>query len=253
MDFVTWIKRTSTGLRAAIGLAQHEAAPLTALVILAGGTVAFIDIAEDVAEGEGRAFDEGVLKWLHPNAAAPSDAIGPPWLDRAMADLTSLGSLAVLSVMVIIAVGYLLFEKKRMQAALLALALLGGLGISEGMKHIFERTRPPDIYHMAGTLNASFPSGHALLATVAYLTLGAMLAQGMKRRRLKAWVIGWAVGLAMIVGVSRIYLGVHWTTDVLAGWALGGAWSMACWLGGRWLVRRLAPKEARKGDGDSPA
>jgi undecaprenyl-diphosphatase len=231
------------GFGGALKLARSEAAPLSALVILAGGAALFIDLAEDMGEAEHQSLDESVLHWLHPgpNLAEP---IGPAWLDHAMTDLTSLGSVAVLAVVAISVLGYLLFEKRWVQSALLVVSLAGGLVLSETMKMVFERSRPPEAYHAMGTLNASFPSGHALLATVAYLTLGAMLAQAMKKRRLKAYVIGWAVVLAMTVGVSRIYLGVHWTSDVLAGWSLGAAWAMACWLIERWLVWRLAPREA---------
>jgi undecaprenyl-diphosphatase len=161
-----------------------------------------------------------------------------------MTDLTSLGSVAVLAVVSLSVLGYLLFERRWMQGGLLLVSLAGGLLLSETMKTVFERSRPPEAYHAMGTLNASFPSGHALLSTVAYLTLGAMLAQAMRKKRLKAYVIGWAVVLAMIVGLSRIYLGVHWMSDVLAGWSLGAAWAMACWLIERWLVWRLAPREA---------
>jgi len=231
------------GLAGALKLARSEAAPLGALVILAGGGALFIDLAEDIGKAQHQTFDESVLHWLHPgpNLAEP---IGPVWLAHAMADLTSLGSVAVLAVVAISVLGYLLFERRWVQSALLLVSLAGGLVLSETLKMAFERSRPPEAYHAMGTLNASFPSGHALLATVAYLTLGAMLAQAMKKRRLKAYVIGWAVALAMIVGLSRIYLGVHWTSDVLAGWSLGAAWAMSCWIIERWLAWRLAPPEA---------
>ena len=228
------------GLGGALMLARSEAAPLSALAILAGGAAIFVDLAQGMGEAGRQSLDESILHWLHPGPDL-AEPIGPAWLERAMTDLTSLGSVAVLVVMAMSVLGYLLFEKRLVQSSILLVALAGGLLLSETMKQVFERTRPPDAYHPMGALNASFPSGHALLATVAYLTLGAILAQAMKKRR--AYVIGWAVALAMIVGVSRIYLSFHWTSDVLAGWSLGAAWAMACWLIQRWLVWRLAPRE----------
>jgi undecaprenyl-diphosphatase len=90
---------------------------------------------------------------------------------------------------------------------------------------------------------ASFPSGHAMLSAVCYLTLGALLAGVVPARRYKAYILGTAIFLTLLVGGSRIYLGVHWPTDVLAGWCLGAAWAMACWLGVRgillWRQRRM--------------
>lgn len=234
------------GLGGALKLARREAGPLAAMVILAGGAAVFIDLAEDLGEAKHPSFDERVLHWLHPgpDLARP---IGPAWLGRAMTDLTSLGSVSVLAVLALMVLGYLVARKRWLQCTLVLLSLSGGLVLSETMKRVFERSRPPDAYHAMGPLNASFPSGHALLSTVAYLTLGTMLAQATNGRLLRAYVFGWAVALAITVGVSRIYLGVHWTSDVLAGWSLGAAWAMACWLIGRWLVWRLAPREAGEG------
>ena len=112
------------------------------------------------------------------------------------------------------------------------------MAISETIKTLFGRDRPPLIYRAVETSNASFPSGHAMLSTITYLTLGALLAQVMVERRLKVFVFAVAVLLALMVGASRVYLGVHWLTDVLAGWSLGAAWAMICWLAA-WAIRRM--------------
>jgi undecaprenyl-diphosphatase len=95
------------------------------------------------------------------------------------------------------------------------------------------------------SLNASFPSGHALLSTVVYLTLGAMLARAVKTPAMKAYAMGVAVALALIVGASRVYLGVHWASDVLGGWSLGAAWATLCWLAERAIAGRLKPAADR--------
>src|SRR5690606_26095037 len=85
---------------------------------------------------------------------------------------------------------------------------------------------------------ASFPSGHAMMSAVTYLTLGALLARLHRPPALKAFFLGVAMGLTLLVGVSRVYLGVHWPTDVLAGWAAGSVWASACWLAARFFQRR---------------
>lgn len=215
--------------QSALALARGEITPLAALAILAGGVWAFADVAEDFPEQEATAFDQRVLDMLHPGPDL-ADPVGPAWLDHAARDLTALGSVSVLVLIALIAVGMLVMQRQRLQAGLLALALGGGLFLSEMLKGVFERTRPPEIYHAAGFLNASFPSGHALLSTVFYLTLGAILARVMKRRREKVYALAVGLLLALLVGATRVYLGVHWASDVLAGWFLGASWAMACWL-----------------------
>lgn len=215
--------------QSALALARGEITPLAALTILAAGALAFMDIADDFSEAESRAFDQHVLSSLHPGPDL-SVPIGPTWLAHTAQDLTALGSVSVLLVVALIAIGNLVMQGRRLQAMLLGFALAGGLVLSETMKSVFERSRPPDLYHSAEFLNASFPSGHALLSTVSYLTLGAMLARGLKRRREKLFALGVALTLALLVGATRVYLGVHWASDVLAGWCLGAAWAMACWL-----------------------
>lgn len=225
-------------------LLRSEAIALIGVSVAAGLLLAFAAIADEMQEGPGRAFDQAILQALHPGPDL-RDPVGPAWLDRAVADLTDLGSVAVLVVVVLIGAGFLLLRGQRLKALELAVSLVGGIAISQTLKSVFERTRPPDAYRAAEVFNASFPSGHALLATVVYLALGTMLARAMARRRLRFYILGVAIALALIVGFSRIYLGVHWASDVLAGWCIGAAWATACWLGGygaeRWLSARGQP------------
>jgi hypothetical protein len=124
-----------------VALARGEITALGALMILAGGVAAFVDIAEDFSEDEARAFDMRVLTALHPGPN-PADPIGPVWLDRAAQDFSALGSLAILATIALVVVGFLLMQKRALQAGLLAVALGGGLALSETMKFVFERTRP---------------------------------------------------------------------------------------------------------------
>ena len=106
------------------------------------------------------------------------------------------------------------------------------------LKQIFERGRPDLVPHAVQVFSASFPSGHATLSAVTYLTLGALVARLAPHRLAKAYVLGVAIVLTLLVGTSRVYLGVHWPTDVLAGWCVGAAWAIACWLVAVWLQRR---------------
>ncbi|WP_374515190.1 phosphatase PAP2 family protein [Brevundimonas sp.] len=227
-------------LRRALRLARAEIAAVAALMIVALGVLTFIEVADDMTEADGRAIDEAVLLWLQP---VPGEPRGPWWLHEAAADLTSLGGISVLALFALIAFAFLLIQGKRLSAALLALGLAGGVGLSEGLKALFERERPPSAYQAVDTLNASFPSGHALLATVFYLSLGVMLTRALPRRRLKAFVLGAAMLIAALVGLTRIYLGAHWTSDVIAGWCAGAAWAMALWLVA-WAVQRRQARHA---------
>ncbi|HOY79034.1 MAG TPA: phosphatase PAP2 family protein [Hyphomonadaceae bacterium] len=224
--------------KAVWGFVRAEFVLVASLAVIAAAVLFFIGIADEMSEGEAHGFDMAVLQMLHSDAANPSDPIGPKWLDHAAADLTAIGSVSVLAVLALLVGSFLVLQHKRLEAAIIAVAFGGGLTISQLLKEFFNRERPPEIYRASEILNASFPSGHALLSTVVFLTLGAMLVQAAKGQGLRIFVMSAAIALAVLVGVTRIYLGVHWTTDVLAGWAAGAAWATACWLAGRWLKQR---------------
>nr|WP_291841003.1 phosphatase PAP2 family protein [Brevundimonas sp.] len=213
--------------RRALRIARTEIAALSALLIIALGVMTFVEVADDMTEADGQMFDQAVLHWLQPVAGQPR---GPWWLQEAAADLTSLGGISVLTLFAVIAFSFLLIQRKRLSALLLVVGLAGGVALSEGLKALFERARPPAAYQAVETLNASFPSGHALLSTVFYLTLGVMLTRAFPQKRFKAFVLGSAILIALLIGLTRVYLGAHWATDVLAGWCAGAAWAMALWL-----------------------
>jgi undecaprenyl-diphosphatase len=225
-------------------MARREMALLAAIALAAASLVMFGQLTDEVLEGETHAFDETVLLALR-SADDPSDPIGPGWLEEQMRDVTALGSLGVLTLISLAAVGFLILQGKRRTAVLVLVAVGGGMLVSTLTKLGFDRPRPDLVPHATEVYTASFPSGHAMMAAVTYLTLGALLARVQPHLRLKLYLIGLAATLTMLVGLSRVYLGVHWPTDVLAGWTLGAAWALACWAIALWLQARgrIEPEE----------
>lgn len=230
--------------------ARAEVAALAALMVGALGVMTFFEVADDMTEADGQALDQAVLHWMQPVAGDPR---GPWWLQEAAADLTSLGGISVLALFAVIVLSFLLIQRKALSAALLVIGLAGGVALSEGLKALFERVRPPAAYQAVDTLNASFPSGHALLSTVFYLTLGVMLTRAFPKRRLKVFVMGAAILIALLIGLTRVYLGAHWASDVIAGWCAGAAWAMALWLAAYAVQRRQAHNPGGLHDTSAPA
>jgi undecaprenyl-diphosphatase len=207
------------------------------ILIVAASSFVFLKLVSEMREGETHAVDEAILLALRePND--PSNPIGPPWVEAMFRDLTSLGSPVVLALITIAVVGYLWLERKRGAALFVVLAVVGGALLESLLKLGFARPRPELVSHLVAVNSFSFPSGHATMATITYLTLGVLLASVQERRRMKLYLLTVAIFLALLVGVSRVYLGVHWPTDVLAGWCVGAAWALACWLVATWLQRR---------------
>ena len=138
---------------------------------------------------------------------------------------------------------YLLGAGLRGHALLLTASLAGGLLVMHLLKRGYERPRPDLVSHLVHVQTLSFPSGHAMLSAVAYLTLGALLAQTQVRRWQGIYFLLVAIILTVLVGASRVYLGVHWPSDVLAGWCAGMSWALFCWLVAAWLRSRHALRE----------
>jgi undecaprenyl-diphosphatase len=210
--------------------------PIFFLLVAGGLVLGFGLLAEEVVEGDTAGFDRAILMAFR-NAGDPTNPIGPPWLEEMGRDVTSLGSFAFLAFVSVAAVVYLLITRKRWYAALVALAVAGGEAISTLLKVAFDRPRP-DVIHSARVFTASFPSGHAMLSAVTFLTLGALLAKASPDHRVKAYFVSLALFLTIMVGLSRVYLGVHYPTDVLAGWCVGSAWAILCWSVIRWAEQR---------------
>ncbi len=224
----------------------EELVPFFMLALIAALLAGFGKLAGEVAEGDTRRFDEAILRALR-NPADLADPIGPLWLEQVMRDVTSLGSFTVLTIVTLGAIGYLIIDGKRRAALFVLFAVAGGALLSDLLKHVFARPRPELIAHLVDVKTLSFPSGHAMLSAVTLLTLGALLTRVQTRKRLKAYLIGTAILLTLLVGASRVYLGVHWPTDVFAGWCAGAAWAMACWLAATWthINRRSAGERGK--------
>lgn len=214
-----------------------EFAILIILACASGALYGFAQIADDVVEGETRAFDEAVLTALR-TAGEVENPIGPAWLELVFVDITALGGHTALTIITLAVIGYLLIERRRAAALLVLLSIAGGALISHFAKIGFSRPRPDLVGHLVDVHTLSFPSGHAMLSAVTYLTLGALLTRVTKSRGVRAYFLGVAILLTLLIGVSRIYLGVHYPTDVLAGWSLGAGWAMICWVAALWLQRR---------------
>jgi undecaprenyl-diphosphatase len=137
-----------------------------------------------------------------------------------------------------VVVGYLLRQRAFAAMCLVLISTLGGALLSSVLKFFFGRERPDATLHLVTVHSLSFPSGHAMLSAVVYLTLGALLAQVVPRRLDKMYFIIVALVLTLLIGLSRVYLGVHYPTDVLAGWSVGLAWALLCWVVARYLRRR---------------
>ncbi|WP_287303343.1 phosphatase PAP2 family protein, partial [Mesorhizobium sp.] len=132
---------------------------------------------------------------------------------------------------------YLLLIHKPGAAFLVFVAVAGGQALSSTLKLGIDRPRPDLVSHLADVATLSFPSGHAMLSAVTYLTLGSMASRFLPGRTTQIYVLGLAVLTTLLVGISRVYLGVHWPSDVLAGWCAGFAWAMLCWLAA-WAFQR---------------
>jgi len=214
-----------------------EGGTLISVLVVAGGLFLFAKLVDHVLEGETHAFDHAVLLACR-DAGNLSDPIGPPWLEIAFRDITSLGGLTWITLVTLATVGYLLIEGKRAGALLMAASVGWGVMLSTLLKPGIDRPRPDLVPHLVAVSTASFPSGHAMLSAVVYLTLGALLSRMEARRGVKVYFLTLAVVMTFLVGVSRIYLGVHWPTDVLAGWCAGSAWAILCWRVALALQRR---------------
>lgn len=210
---------------------------LMAMLLAALGMFAFIQIAEEVSEGDMYQFDAALLKAFR-DPVDMSQTIGPGWVQTMALDITALGGTTVLIIVVLITLSFLWIAKKRKAFFLVAAAAVGGQIFNTGLKEIFARPRPSIVPHLAEVHTPSFPSGHSMMSAVIYLTLGILVSNLVEGRRQRVFIIIVAVMLTVIVGITRVFLGVHYPSDVLAGWSVGLTWALICVMAERILQRR---------------
>ncbi len=207
---------------------------LMGIIVAAGWALA--ELVDEVVEGSTRNLDRDILLLLR-TPGDLSNPIGPPWLEEVGRDFTALGGVAVLTLTTVVVAVFFLLRHRWTSMLYILVAVGGGILISGFAKEFFDRPRPDLVPHGSIVHTASFPSGHSMMAAVTYLSLGVLIARVQPRRMLKIYTLAVAVLLAVCVGVSRVYMGVHWPTDVAAGWLAGGAWAMICLLVARNLAR----------------
>jgi undecaprenyl-diphosphatase len=215
------------------------------LGLLVGGFL-LAKAASEIVEGDTLAVDRAILLGLR-TPGVLGVPIGPRWLTEAMVDMTALGGTTVLTAIATIATGYLLVDRKPHVAVFTVAAVGGGALVSSLLKWLYARTRPDVVEHLVGINSASFPSGHAMNSAVVYLTLAVLLARTQTDRRVRIYLIAVAMALTLTVGFSRVFLGVHWPSDVMAGWTIGGIWAVLCSMVAKSLQARRTIEQP--GDG----
>lgn len=216
-------------------LGTHGAIVLGAVLIVVGGTWGFVELLDEVREGDTQKFDEWMFramqKWHGPEHRM---------LEELGRDITAMGGIAILTICTLAIAGFLFMERRFAAMWLILIATTGGLLLSGVLKWLIARDRPDIGERLSNIYTTSFPSGHSMMSAVVYLTLGSLLSRITRERSVKVYFLFVALTLTFLVGVSRVYMGVHWPTDVLAGWTAGLVWAILCWLVAKWLQRRGA-------------
>lgn len=203
-------------------------AAICVFLAVSAGLWSFLTIAGEMREGETRALDEKLLLLLR-TPGDPNNPLGPRWVEEAMRDITALGGFTVLTLVAVIGVIALARTRRWRAAVVLAGVALGAELTSDLLKLAYARPRPELTAHGSYVYTHSFPSGHSTVSTAIYFTLAALLASAVARRGSRALILTTTALLVLAIGVSRVYLGVHWPTDVVAGWAVGSIWAVAGW------------------------
>ena len=207
-------------IRAAFGRVDPEIlGGLVVFFLLAWG---FVEIAGEVSARSTMSIDERILMWFREGQDL-NDPWGPGWLEDMVRDITALGSVGVVGLIVVGVLVFLLLQHRPRSALFLIVAVVGGVVLGDLLKALYDRPRPDVVPHLVEVISESFPSGHTTMAAVVYPTLGAMLTRVVSRVRTRIYLLVLSAILACLVGLSRMYLGVHYPTDVLGGLAVGFA------------------------------
>lgn len=203
--------------------------------VLIIGLLGFAAIAYLVSTDTTIGFDQRVMAFFVEQGQTPSP-LGPAWVEEIFLELTALGGGTVLTLVALLVLIGLLITKRRGAALILLATLVSGTIVSHGLKLLFDRSRPDFMTHLDRTFTASFPSAHAMISMIFWLSIAAMIARFIDHKMLRRFIYISAFFLAILIGLSRVYLGVHWPTDVIAGWFLGLAWAAFCWLLANWFA-----------------
>ena len=211
-----------------------------ALVIAALAALGVVAVLmESIAEGGSFRFDTGLLVALR-RPGHLDQPIGPSWLLQSAIDLSALGGFTLQWLLGGASVLFLVYIRRRAEAAWLSASIVGASILNASLKSLLHRPRPELVPHLANVSNASFPSGHAMISAAIYLTIGAMMAETQPSRSARIFLMSFSGVLVLLIGASRIYLGVHWPSDVLAGWCLGTVWALLVFCANRTLRVRSA-------------
>lgn len=196
----------------------------------------FVHLAFSAPQGDYLPLEDKILQsFRQPGTDLP---LGPEWVSSGVRDLTAMGGAVVIILLTLMITGYLFLTRRHAAAVLLLVATAGGQVMNATLKHLFGRERPEATLHLVEVRSLSFPSGHSMAASIFYLTTGALLTQTAKRRREKIYLIAAVLLVTVLIGFSRVYLGVHYPTDVVAGWCAGTVWALLCWAVARWMRSR---------------
>jgi undecaprenyl-diphosphatase len=232
------------------GRDRTERAFLAGGLALVGLLVVIAALTGLVQRGRTLPWDEAILRSLR-HADDPSRPIGPVWLRGAAQDVTALGSGFVLGLAVVAIGGFLVLQGRGRTALFVVAASSGGWFLNSALKELFQRARPEVVPHLSQVLSLSFPSGHAMTSAAVYLTLGALLMRIADDRLTKVYCMTVAILATIMIGASRVYLGVHYPTDVAAGWLIGLSWAMACLMIERAIERRTGISRERPASQDT--
>ena len=195
-------------------------------------------LVHDIAQGRALKLDTTLLLALRQPGHLDTP-IGPPWLEQSAIDLSALGGFTLLWLLGGATLGFMLYVKRRAEAVWLGASIIGASLLNTLLKLSLHRPRPELVPHLVQVSNASFPSGHAMISAAIYLTIGAMLAEAQSQTSARGYLMAFAALLTILIGCSRVYLGVHWPSDVLAGWCFGSLWALVVFAANR-ALRRLS-------------
>jgi undecaprenyl-diphosphatase len=213
--------------------------PILIAFVALSAAFGFVNLTSEVFEGELETFDHFVLQSLR-QSSDPKLLIGPTWLIETVRDISALGSVSVLTLVTLSVAGFCAIKRRLRLLVFFLSSVLGGTAVMLTLKYVIARPRPDIVPMLSDVTDPSYPSGHSMISAIVYLTLGALLARSTSNHVLKVYYLLASAVLTFLVGCSRVYLGVHYPTDVLAGWAAGASWSALTYFAASILQRRKA-------------